>query len=285
MRAAGVPRQWCTAVGFKGSGVQGFSLGTGVVTLAWVWTGLLMGLLGTPHCAAMCGALCTSWRQPGAGLPWALHGARLLSYAAGGAVVAAAVSGLAAWSVHSAWLRPLWLALHLAFLGAGLFMLATGQQVFWPANWGASLARAMGLFRVGGLAPSAQADGAPRPIWIQARAAQGVVAAAPRARAWWLGLAWVAWPCGLLQSALMLAALADTALGGALVMAAFGVGSTLGLVSAGWLWQRLQRGTVHATWQARGVRLAGALLALGSGFALAHGLWAQVQQWCAPGLA
>ena len=164
----------------------------GVVNLVWVWTGLLMGLLGTPHCAAMCGALCAALARPGSGVNWGLHGARILSYAAGGAVAAAAVSGLSAWAAHSAWLRPLWLVLHLTFLGAGLFMFSTGRQVPWPAIGGALVARAMSHMK-GLVLTNSQREAVGGRLIVFQGGAQPERWVAPTAagRAWWLGLAWV----------------------------------------------------------------------------------------------
>ncbi|MDE2395842.1 MAG: sulfite exporter TauE/SafE family protein, partial [Burkholderiales bacterium] len=90
---------------------------------------------------------------------------------------------------------------------------------------------------------------------------------------------WCAWPCGLLQSALVIAALADDAPGGAFVMAAFAIASGAGLALAPWLWQRLggHAAAAGAPWAARA---AGALLAAASGWALFHGLWMRVAAYC-----
>jgi sulfite exporter TauE/SafE len=86
------------------------------------------------------------------------------------------------------------------------------------------------------------------------------------------GACWAAMPCGLLQSALIVAALATGPLQGAGVMAAFGLASAASLALVPWVWRRLalRRGALIRPTFA--VRLAGALLVGSSVFALAHGL-------------
>jgi hypothetical protein len=102
------------------------------------------------------------------------------------------------------------------------------------------------------------------------------------ARSAGLGLAWVAWPCGLLQSALLVAALANTAAGGAMVMTGFAAASAAGLVLGPALWRRLSggRGGSALISASGAVRLAGAALALASAWALGHGLWMRALAWC-----
>ncbi|MFT3814702.1 MAG: sulfite exporter TauE/SafE family protein [Acidovorax sp.] len=95
-----------------------------------------------------------------------------------------------------------------------------------------------------------------------------------------VGLAWVFLPCGLLYSAVAIAALTGDALAGATAMLAFGLGTTLWLLLAPWLLARAGR-RINAWRQDAGTRLAGAALALMSGWAL----WAHATQrgpvlWC-----
>ena len=217
--------------------------------------GLAMGAAATPHCAAMCGAPCAALtggcRSNAAGF----HLGRLLGYAAGGALAAGSVGALAAWSEAAPALRPLWTMLHLALLALGLWWLARGRQPAWMRR-----------------------DGGAVPIRFVARPGRPL-------RAGGAGLAWIAWPCGALQGALLLAALASTPQGGALVMAAFAAGSMPGLALAPWAYARWQalRGGAAAPAQAAtlGYRVAGFGLVLGSGWALTHGLWQRVAAWCA----
>jgi uncharacterized protein len=97
------------------------------------------------------------------------------------------------------------------------------------------------------------------------------------------GMAWIAWPCALSQSALLVAALADTPAAGAAAMAAFAVASAPALVAGPWLWTQLRRLTAGAALDAQAtwpLRAAGALLAAGSAWALTHGLAARALAWC-----
>jgi sulfite exporter TauE/SafE len=95
------------------------------------------------------------------------------------------------------------------------------------------------------------------------------------------GLLWVAWPCGLLQSALVVAALSNTAWGGAATMAGFAATSAAGLTLAPWAFARLSGGGASALQvNAWAVRLAGVALAAASGWALGHDLIHRVVAYC-----
>jgi len=230
------------------------------MNLSLLLAALLMGLAGSVHCTAMCGAASTAVAQRcgGAAMPRALlgfHIGRLLSYAAGGAVAAASVGALAAWSQAAPALRPLWTVVHAAALMLGLWLAATGRQPAWLAAVG----------RVP--APSAAAAG-----W---QPMQGPLRGTVAAASW--GGAWVLVPCGLLQSALLVAALASDAVGGAMVMGVFALASSLGLLMVGAAWQRVVA-TPHALRWA--VRLAGVMLAAASAWALGHGLWMKIAAYC-----
>ena len=87
-------------------------------------------------------------------------------------------------------------------------------------------------------------------------------------------------PCGLLQSALLVAALASGPLPGAAVMASFALASTLGLWLAQGLWLGLRKAGDGRRFAALSVRAAGALLVASSGFALWHGLGAALCRRC-----
>ncbi|CAG0945484.1 hypothetical protein GPROT2_03241 [Gammaproteobacteria bacterium] len=218
-----------------------------------VLAGLAMGVAASPHCAFMCGAPCAAITSGCKRNTTGFHLGRLLGYMAGGAVASASVSALGAWSQAAPALRPLWTGLHLAFLALGLWWLATGRQPAWMKRDGAVPVRIFGQ------------RGRP---W----------------RAGLAGLAWVAWPCGALQGALLLSALASSPQGGALVMAAFAVGSMPALAVAPWAWGRWRamRGAAASTAEVAmlGFRVAGAGLVLSSGWALTHGLWERFAAWC-----
>ena len=220
---------------------------------------LLMGLAGGPHCAAMCGAAYGGIaRQGGAGsgraMAWLQLG-RGLGYTAAGALVAGSVSGLVSLGDAAPVLRPLWTLLNVAALALGASLLWRGRAPAWLA----------GLGRPGNRLMQAQ------PVRFLTR-----IPVAARSAA--IGACWAAMPCGLLQSALIVAALASGPWQGAGVMAAFAVASAASLWLAPLLWSRL-RGAGNAGPQATlPVRLAGALLVATAGFALVHGLRSAIDQ-------
>jgi hypothetical protein len=216
----------------------------------------LMGLAGVPHCAAMCGAPCAAVTQRCGSthrheLMAGFAIGRLSSYAVGGAAVAAGVGAVTLLGSAAPVLRPLWTLLHVAVLGLGLWLLLTGRQPAWWSRLGAAPVVALP-------APGWQRMAAP----LRASAAGGLL---------------LALPCGLLQSALLIAALASTPAQGALAMASFAAASSVGL----WL-----PGVVGERWSSNrsvGVltlRLAGATLAVASAWALSHDLWLRWSAWC-----
>lgn len=228
---------------------------------ALVLSGVLMGVAGAPHCLAMCGASSSAvlsrcgrgGQARAAGL--AFHAARVASYAVVGAAAASSVLLLRLLGESAPALRPLWTLVHLAALALGLWLLATGRQPAWMSAQP----------RV--LSPQLAGDG-----WQR-------IAGPARAGAW--GAAWVAWPCGLLQSALIVATLASGPAEGALVMGGFALASSPGLWAASVLWRHgtatRARGLVSGAWV---IRFSGVCLALASGWALSHGLWQRVLALC-----
>lgn len=212
---------------------------------------LMLGLAGSPHCAAMCGPSCVAITRGGWTERWAFHMLRGASYAAAGALVASSVGALAALGALAPAVRPLWTLLHAAALMLGLWLMWFGRQPVF-------------LERIG--------QGASRPAlaggWQRMK---GPTKAAT------IGAAWVAWPCGLLQSALVVAALADSAAGGAAVMAVFAAATLVGLTVGPWLLAQLGGADGGAVWA---TRLAGAVLAAASANALWHDLWAKLVAFC-----
>ncbi len=218
----------------------------------------MLGLAGAPHCAAMCGAACTAvLGRGGGGTRVAFHAARVVAYAAAGAVAAASVGLLSMLARWSPLLQPFWVLAHAAALALGLWLLWQGRQPAWLDRLGRRAAQV----------PAAAGSG-----WQRLRGPASAAAA---------GGLWVAWPCGLLQSALMVAALANTAAGGAVVMAGFAAVSGTGLALGPWLWRRLGGAALGAHAPAWAARAAGALLFAASGWALGHGLWQQWLAYCA----
>lgn len=261
--------------------------------LALAFSALLIGLAGSPHCVAMCGAACTAiagrcGRQRPQPALLGLHAGRLLSYAAGGAVVAGGVGALAALAAWSPSLRPLWTLVHVAALGLGVWLLWTGRQPAFLENLGRARARELAAARLASDPATGQpvavlrlaAGSGPALAATAAAAGGGAGRLAGPAKAAAAGALWLGLPCGLLHSALVMAALANTPLGGAAIMAAFAMGTTLGLWVGPTLWWRV--GAPGGGWLARGgaVRLAGLMLAGVSAWALSHDLGARIVAYC-----
>jgi sulfite exporter TauE/SafE len=219
-------------------------------------TALLMGLVGGPHCVAMCGAACAGIgqaagpRKTPAILSFQLG--RIIGYAAMGALAAASMQGLGWLTVQSAALRPVWSMLHVAALLLGLVLLLRAQQPIW--------------LEVAG-----------RRIWMRAKALGAGAGGAPVV----LGTLWALLPCGLLYSALLVAAMAGGPWDGALVMGLFALGTSVTMTAAPWLWLKLRGNGAavggNGSW---GVRLAGLALAASSGWALWMGLVHNTAPWC-----
>ena len=211
-----------------------------------------MGLVGGPHCIAMCGAACAGIGQAAGARKnsamWSFQAGRVLGYSALGALAAASMQGLGWLTVQSAALRPVWTLFHVATFALGLLLLWNAQQPVWLEQTG-------------------------RKAWAVARSlAAGRGRGAPLV----IGALWTFLPCGLLYSALLVAALTGSALEGAAVMALFAAGTSVSMMAGPWLWLRL-RGNGAGNW---GVRLAGLALAASSVWALWMGFAHNAAPWC-----
>ena len=91
-----------------------------------------------------------------------------------------------------------------------------------------------------------------------------------------VGVLWALMPCGLLYSALMVAALTSQPLEGAATMALFALGSSISLWVGPWLFLRMQT-LGDGAW---GMRAAGLALATVSAWALWMGLVHDQAPWC-----
>lgn len=222
-----------------------------------VSTALLMGLAGGPHCIAMCGAACAGIGQAAGphktSALWTFQCGRILGYAALGALAAGSMQGLGWLTVQSAALRPVWSLFHVAAIVLGLVLLAAGRQPVWLEAWG-------------------------RGIWRRVRTlTQTWGRGAPLV----LGVSWALLPCGLLYSALLVAAMSNSVADGAAVMALFALGTSLSLLAGPWLLLRLSamgRSAANGAW---GVRLAGLALSASSAWGLYMGLVHNTAPWCA----
>jgi sulfite exporter TauE/SafE len=189
-----------------------------------VWTlaaaAFLVGLAGGVHCIVMCGGIVAALhlRVPRSlGRQIAYSAGRIVSYTCAGAVAGAA-GGL---GLLYAGALPVRLLLLIAANGLivllGLHLAGLGRAVLALERPGGVLWRLLG--RMGArLAP--------------ADTTAGAVA---------VGLLWGWIPCGLVYGVLGTALAAGSAPGGALVMAAFGVGTLPNLLAAGLAAERLAR--------------------------------------------
>lgn len=245
-------------------------------------TALLMGLAGGPHCLVMCGAACAGVGVVGGkatGLPgsaqnisalWIFQIGRVLGYSSLGGLAAASMQGLGWLSTQSSALRPVWTLFHVAAALMGLVLLWQARQPIWLEN-------------------------SARRVWRGVRTATGGMnrGAAPLM----IGLLWSLLPCGLLYSALLVAAMSSSALEGAAVMALFALGSGVSLMAGPWLWLRLKpkprgqslglglglrqpQGQRHDDGAKWAIRIAGAALFATSGWALWMGLINNTAPWC-----
>ena len=215
-------------------------------------TALLMGLAGGPHCIAMCGAACAGIGNAAGARKtsalWSFQAGRLASYSALGAVAAASMQGLGWLTTQTAVMRPVWTLFHVAVMMMGVMLVVLARQPVWL-------------------------DSTARNVWSRVRAFNASWGrGAPLA----IGALWAFMPCGLLYSAVLVAALSGGPLDGALTMALFALGSSVSLLIGPWLLLRL-RGGGKGEW---GIRLAGLALAGTSGWALWMGLAHDTAPWC-----
>lgn len=187
--------------------------------LATLLAALVAGLAGSGHCVAMCGGiagvlgLSSRAAAERSGRPWiypfAYNGGRVASYALAGALVGAVGSGLAG----------------LALAGRLLVL------VQWLSGL---LLVVIGLRLVFGARAFAWLDGAGAGVWRRlSPLMRHVLPVSSPARAIGAGMLWGWLPCGMAYSVLMVAWLSASARDGALIMAAFGIGTLPLLVLTG----------------------------------------------------
>lgn len=183
-------------------------------------TAFLVGLLGGVHCLGMCGGVVgtltfnlspqhqlSQWRM----LPFQLayNLGRVSSYAVAGLLIgalAASISGIAPF-------LPFQQALQIV---AGLFMLALGLYL---AGWWNGIAQ---VERLGGA------------LWKRLQPyTHKLTPVSSLPQAWLYGFVWGWLPCGLVYSALIMAFTSASALDGALIMLAFGLGTIPNLMLMG----------------------------------------------------
>lgn len=252
-------------------------------------TALLMGLAGGPHCIAMCGAACAGIGRTAGGQSarslWTFQAGRMLGYATLGGLAATSMQGLGWLSIQSAALRPLWTLFHVAAALLGLLLLWQARQPVWLENSARKVWR-------GARAIAGGVDGGTTDVTTG-----GANGKSRGAAPLMIGVLWSLLPCGLLYSALLVAAMSGSPLEGASVMALFALGSGVSLMAGPWLWLRWRqraRGLGSSVIRfnpsrANGgnggggrwaIRIAGLALFATSGWALWMGLVHNTAPWC-----
>lgn len=225
----------------------------------------LAGLVGGMHCFAMCGGYIAAVTSPPAAAPLlpmrtllirqlAAHAGRIGMYALGGAVLASA-AGLAS----AALLTPLQKALYVV---ANLTLLVLAISIVRRRSPFAALERGgLALFtRIAPLGRLAASSKCP-----------------PMLARFLLGMLWGLTPCALVYALLPVAMLAGSAVDGAMVMLAFGLGTLPNLLAANAVVAPLRRALAYPRARAvvatiiAGFSVAGLARALFAADALAHG--------------
>ncbi len=210
---------------------------------------LVLGFAGSVHCVAMCGGIAGALQQAMPEKGPVETSLRSLLYSLG-RITSYAVAGAIAGGLGTVF-APAASALGRVHVAVGVVIVVIGLQIAFGGRLFAPLERA-GLAVWRRAAPLARRIGRPERAW----------------QVFALGLVWGWLPCGLVYSALVLAAASGGPALGALAMASFGLG------------------TLPAVWAATGfgalvTRLGGgATVRRSAGLALvAFGLWSIVGTW------
>lgn len=236
---------------------------------AMLLTAFMTGLLGGVHCAAMCGGIVSLTRAPGAGTahrPWfplAYNAGRIASYA-----VAGALAGLLGQA--GMLLRGGMLAQHLLMflMGAALIVVALNVAGVRPVMRGMETAGSV--------------------LWRRLQpVSRHVLPVISPWQALGLGALWGWLPCGMVYAVLLVALAAGNPGEGALILAAFGLGTLPNLLLIG-----AAVGRARGWLQVRGVRYASSAVIAAIGiYGMLHVLQPaalQSDSWLcriAPGLA
>lgn len=178
---------------------------------------LLASLVGSPHCAGMCGGFVAFYAGQGGRRPWAhaaYNGGRLASYVALGLLAGALGAGVDRMGAA-------------AGVSRGAAVLAGTLMIAWGA---AALLAAAGVRLPGPSAPALHGR--------LAAALRAVHGQPPEVRALVVGLLSTLLPCGFLYAFVAAAAATGSAAAGALVMAAFWLGTVPVMAGLGLVAQR-----------------------------------------------
>lgn len=176
----------------------------------------LVGMMGAGHCAGMCGGIISALGFASKGkhsalLVFGYNLGRICSYAVAGALVALLGYWGSAYLALGPWLR----------IFAGLLLILMGLYL---ASWWRVLVRLETL-------------GTYLWRWIQPLGKR-LLPPTNLAQALVLGMVWGWLPCGLVYSALAYAATSETPLQGAVLMAAFGLGTSPAMLISGFFSER-----------------------------------------------
>lgn len=203
----------------------------------------ITGLLGSVHCIGMCGGIVGALSLAPAGANSVLSRTlfynlgRISSYMAAGMLVGSFASGIRVLSDISAWQNAAYILTNLMLIALGLYLMD-----FWR---GLTKLEAIG-----------------HRLWR--RMQRLTVYLLPLDHPYKLFLAGSLWgwlPCGMVYSVLLTAMLSSSALSGAAVMLAFGLGTLPVLLIAG-----VSGAQVRAFLQQRAVRLTSGAIVSGFGF-------------------
>jgi sulfite exporter TauE/SafE len=194
------------------------------VSLLFLFSAFLAGLMGSGHCLGMCGGIATALGSVAPATlprPWwdvLYHVGRILSYLTFGMVAGALGAAGLYYSGATAYAR-LAMATVIALLGLKLILsgAAAGGWLRAPERLGATLWRQ-----------------------LQPRVARHLPRS-PVPRALLAGALWGWLPCGLVYSALLASGAAGSAGGGGATMLAFGLGTVPAMAGLGGLGSRLPR--------------------------------------------
>ena len=208
-----------------------------------------MGMMGGPHCISMCGAPCSVISAQGSRQIWQFHLGRILGYGILGGVAAYSVNNLAWLSNQTMSIHPLWTFFHGIIFIWGFVMLLHAKQPQWIDHMGESIWNTMQKF-----------SKTLRSNFL-------------------LGMLWSLMPCGLLYSALLVAALTLNILNGTFSMIFFALGTSISLIVSPIIWLKIKNGKLWLN-ETRGMRIAGLLLMIAASWAIWMDLIHPTKLWC-----
>jgi sulfite exporter TauE/SafE len=214
----------------------------------------MVGLLGSVHCAGMCGGIVSAFSvTPARAFPVAVITLRSAPSAALMRVLAYNSGRIASYATAGA------IAGGLAGAARAFAGLAVIESAgYWLANL---MLVALGLYLMDAWRGLARLEQLGRSVWRRIEPAPALLLPLDSPlKLVAMGALWGWLPCGMVYSVLLTAMMAGSALSGAAVMLAFGLGTLPMLLSMGMLGAQL-RGWI----QRRPVRVASGLLVLGFG--------------------